>query len=186
MRRRGGETLRRHLGETASGARLRPVSRTECAFQPRPEWRFFDRSGGASRFPFPMNRKDCAFGCRALRRRPAQVSKFTGTRSIRKAILLYHLDRAKEGIRRQDLRFWSKGIWMRSRWHARDQQRGRELRHDLAEPRSAARAFHAARHRELRPGHAGQTATGAVSCTSARHDFEVRVARAAAGWQQEG
>src|SRR6267154_3282048 len=101
----GGETLRRHLGETASGGKGYGPVLLELSglFSRDQSGRFFDRF--RRRITFPISNesgKVVAFGCRALGDDQPKYLNSPETPIYSKSNLLYHLDRAKEGIRRQD------------------------------------------------------------------------------------
>ncbi len=98
----GGEVLRRHLGEAASGGKGYGPVLLELSglFSRDQSGRLFDRFR-----TFPISNesgKIVAFGARALGDDMPKYLNSPETPIYSKSNLLYHLDRAKEGIRRDD------------------------------------------------------------------------------------
>src|SRR5713101_5311613 len=101
----GGEVLRRHLGEAASGGKGYGPVLLELSglFSRDQSGRLFDRF--RRRITFPISNesgKIVAFGARALGDDMPKYLNSPETPIYSKSNLLYHLDRAKEGIRRDD------------------------------------------------------------------------------------
>src|SRR5229473_2049700 len=101
----GGETLRRHLGEAASGGKGYGPVLLELSglFSRDQSGRLFDRF--RRRITFPISNesgKIVAFGCRALGDDQPKYLNSPETPIYSKSNLLYHLDRAKDALRRSD------------------------------------------------------------------------------------
>jgi DNA primase len=176
----GGETLRRHLGETASGGKGYGPVLLELSglFSRDQSGRFFDRF--RRRITFPISNesgKIVAFGCRALGDDQPKYLNSPETPIYSKSNLLYHLDRAKEGIRRQDFAILVEG-YMDAIAVARAGISNvvASCGTSLAEPQIKLLGRFTRRVIvNYDPDTAGQTATERSLALLLEHDFEVRV-----------
>ncbi len=158
----GGDTLLRQLKPKYNEKLLVEsglVSRDQNA------GRLFDRF--RRRITFPISNesgKIVAFGARALGDDMPKYLNSPETPIYSKSNVLYHMDRAKEGIRREDFAILVEGYMDAIAVALAGIS-------NVVASCGTSRTFHAARHCELRPGHGRTDGHGAFSCTSARTRF---------------